>query len=345
MQAGQGVADTAKRDPAAVGRPGREVLDGGIGRQPEGQAPRDGHHVDVGVVACLARPRERHLQPIGREGRALLLAGKGGELNEPWLRHPPGGPSRGNGDGQPDHHDGNGPGDTCERRSPRGPGGGGFVQLRRDFLQLQRDIRRALEAPVRAPCAGSAGRSSRDRVGGPARAGPGPSAPSPRWPRASPPTCPAERVLPRQQLVEHDAEARRRRTARPPPAPGPARATCSATVPITTPPVAVGCVAPGSPSAVGGTCLASPKSRIFNAAVRRDEEVLGLDVAVDDARAVRGGEAVRRRAPRRRGPPSKEGARRSEPLPQCLALEQLRDDVRCPRVGADVVDGEDAGSG
>ena len=74
--------------------------------------------------------------------------------------------------------------------------------------------------------------------------------------------------------------------------------------------------------------------------VAGDEEVLGLEVAVDDALGVRGGEpprdldrVVERLAQRQRA------ARHA--LAQRLAFEQLGDHVRRAVVRADVVDGED----
>src|SRR6266702_3806975 len=71
-----------------------------------------------------------------------------------------------------------------------------------------------------------------------------------------------------------------------------------------------------------------------------DEDVLGLQVAVDDALVVRGGEAA--------GDLDGEADRLSygqraplQPLAQGLALEQLEDNVRRPRVASDIEDRED----
>ena len=79
----------------------------------------------------------------------------------------------------------------------------------------------------------------------------------------------------------------------------------------------------------------------LDAAVRGDEEILGFQVAVDDALVVRRREAVgdltasTRRA--LRGEQLAAGERRA----QRLALEQLLDDVRRTVVRPDVVDGGD----
>ena len=83
----------------------------------------------------------------------------------------------------------------------------------------------------------------------------------------------------------------------------------------------------------------------LHAAVVRDEDVLRLQIAMDDALLVRGGEAVRdlhrvsfdEALRTRRSRP----AVAAQPLAQRLALEQLRDDVRRAVVRADVVDRED----
>ena len=79
--------------------------------------------------------------------------------------------------------------------------------------------------------------------------------------------------------------------------------------------------------------------------VAGDEEVLGLEVAVDDPLVVGGGQAARDLHARistalrtASGPPVSR-------LAQGLALEQLRDDVGRALVDADVVDGEDVGDG
>ena len=77
---------------------------------------------------------------------------------------------------------------------------------------------------------------------------------------------------------------------------------------------------------LGARQLRQAEVEDLDPAVAGEEHVLGLQVAVDDALLVRGGEAARdlervvERLARR------ERARR-EPVAQRLALEQLRDDV------------------
>ena len=78
----------------------------------------------------------------------------------------------------------------------------------------------------------------------------------------------------------------------------------------------------------------------LDAVVRRDEQVLGLEIAMDDPLLVRRREPARdgdgivdRLAHRQR--PGR------QPLPERLPFEQLRDDERRASFGADVVDRED----
>ena len=80
----------------------------------------------------------------------------------------------------------------------------------------------------------------------------------------------------------------------------------------------------------------------LDAPVLRDEEVLGLQVAVDDALLVRGGEAVRDLHRVVDGLARRQPAT-GEHRAQRLALEQLLDDVGSVVVRADVVDGGDVG--
>ena len=78
----------------------------------------------------------------------------------------------------------------------------------------------------------------------------------------------------------------------------------------------------------------------LDAAVVRDEDVLGLQVAVDDALLVRGAEAARDLQGVVDGLARRDRAG-GELLAQRRSLEQLRDDVRRALVGADVVDRHD----
>ena len=80
----------------------------------------------------------------------------------------------------------------------------------------------------------------------------------------------------------------------------------------------------------------------LDAAVPRHEHVVGLQVAVDDALGVRGGETERhlRRVVGRLAERERPVA---QPLAQRLALEQLRHDVRDIALAADVVERQDVG--
>jgi hypothetical protein len=76
--------------------------------------------------------------------------------------------------------------------------------------------------------------------------------------------------------------------------------------------------------------------------VVRNEEILGLQVAVDDPLLVRGGEALRglaRVVDRRAQRQLSAGEGRTKRFP----LEKLRDDIGRSRVRSDVVDGRDVG--
>ena len=93
-------------------------------------------------------------------------------------------------------------------------------------------------------------------------------------------------------------------------------------------------------SSLGRVSLAMPKSRILTRPSLRDEQVVGLHVAVDDALVVRGGEpfgdltrVVDRFARRQRA--------RVQPAAERFPFEQLRDDVGRAGMRADVVDGQD----
>ena len=78
----------------------------------------------------------------------------------------------------------------------------------------------------------------------------------------------------------------------------------------------------------------------LHAAVTRQEHVLGLDVAMDDAARVCGVEAIGDGGRNRDGRPPGLRALR-EPRAQCLALQQFGDREEDPPVQPDVVDGED----
>ena len=119
------------------------------------------------------------------------------------------------------------------------------------------------------------------------------------------------------------------------------------TVPRTTPaPVTSVAVAVASsdpaPSGrpAGSRSFARPKSRILTPTVLRQEQVLGLEVAVDDPLLVGRGQAVGDLGPVLDGLLQREPAG-AQPLAQRLALEQLRDHVGDAAFEADVEDRED----
>ena len=78
----------------------------------------------------------------------------------------------------------------------------------------------------------------------------------------------------------------------------------------------------------------------FDPAVVRDEDVVGLEIAVGDPLVVSSGEAV---SDLERVVEGLADGKRSalEARPQGVAFEQLRDDVGCAVVRADIVHGED----
>ena len=89
--------------------------------------------------------------------------------------------------------------------------------------------------------------------------------------------------------------------------------------------------------------LARPKSRILTSPSLGDEEVLRLQVAVDDAAPVRGGQAARDLLRRGSSALRSGSGPRDNRAAQRLAVEQLGDHVRLPVGGADVVDRDDVG--
>ena len=74
-------------------------------------------------------------------------------------------------------------------------------------------------------------------------------------------------------------------------------------------------------------------------AVSGEEQVLGFQVAVDDSLLVRGGQPQRDSAGDFGGAAERNRAP-IEPLPQCLALEQLHDRESDSRLAAEIVDRE-----
>ena len=86
--------------------------------------------------------------------------------------------------------------------------------------------------------------------------------------------------------------------------------------------------------------LRQPEVENLDAPVRRDEHVLRLQIAMNDALRVRGRESSRQLRREVQGLPDRE-RRPANPFAQVLTLEQLRDDVRRSLVESEVVDGED----
>ena len=80
----------------------------------------------------------------------------------------------------------------------------------------------------------------------------------------------------------------------------------------------------------------------LHAAIAREEQVLGLQVAMDDATLVRGGESPGDLHGEVDGLPLWHGAA-PEPAAERLAFEQLRDDVGHAVLTADVVDDQEIG--
>ena len=148
---------------------------------------------------------------------------------------------------------------------------------------------------------------------------------------------PAERRLAGQGLVKGRARGCRRRTAdrdrRDRPAP--ARGSCRRACPTTT---------PSRVSTAGGSeARARPKSAILDAAGGRvEQDVARLDVAVDQARGVRGGQAIGHLGGDLGRLAGREPALVADPLGECRAVEELHHEVgrAVGRVG-DGVDPDD----
>src|SRR5688572_14363973 len=95
------------------------------------------------------------------------------------------------------------------------------------------------------------------------------------------------------------------------------------------------------PRSVGGG-VGETEVEDLDPAVEGDEEVLGLQVAMDDAFGMRRGEAVGHGGSQlRRFPPRKSAA--AEAVAQRLSLQQLHDGVGHPVLGPEIEDGEDIG--
>jgi hypothetical protein len=85
------------------------------------------------------------------------------------------------------------------------------------------------------------------------------------------------------------------------------------------------------------------RARTLHAALVGDEQVLGLDVAMDDAFVVRGGQALGDlRAVVER---ARHAERPADQHPRCVSLQQLEHDERDTTGRADIMDNEDVGMG
>ena len=138
----------------------------------------------------------------------------------------------------------------------------------------------------------------------------------------------AERILSREQVVEHDARARRRRCADRSASPR----ICSGAIVYEVPSRVPTTVRPPSPAS-GRISLAMPKSSSLTTRLSpdgADEDVAGLEIAVDDALVVR---RLQRRADRLEDLQhlaGREAAALGQDRPQVDPLEQLHDVERTP---------------
>ena len=97
-------------------------------------------------------------------------------------------------------------------------------------------------------------------------------------------------------------------------------------------------------AAIAGSVRARPKSRIFGPAVARDEDVLGLQIAVDDALGVGSREPVGHVRGQLHGlSPGQQPA--PDPRPQVLALQQLDHRNRLAVHHCELMDGHDVRMG
>ena len=85
-----------------------------------------------------------------------------------------------------------------------------------------------------------------------------------------------------------------------------------------------------------------PEVGDLHPALAGHEDVAGLDVAMDEASVVRGADGARRLGDEARGSPRRERAAPPDDGGEVLALDQLHDDERPDRVGAEVVHRDDA---
>ena len=115
------------------------------------------------------------------------------------------------------------------------------------------------------------------------------------WPTSGPRRCPPGTAGVPSPSRRGSRPARRCRSGGPPVAPAPARATCRAPSPSRCPRASAASVdssePAGAPSSAGAT-LAQAEVQDLHASAPRHHDVRGLEVAVDDALLVSGGEGI-----------------------------------------------------
>src|SRR5687767_2708356 len=76
-----GCRNPKEGNPAAIGRPCRTVVRGGVAGQPQRRAGADQLDIDVKVVLFFPVPGESYLIAVRRKARVHFITGMGGEGN------------------------------------------------------------------------------------------------------------------------------------------------------------------------------------------------------------------------------------------------------------------------